>query len=121
MGKIKVSPWDTSETLTSPEIISGYLTEAFEDGDPALIRIAMTNVVKAQYMTQLANEMGISRSRLYKMFSSEVDFDFVTVQKFLSAVGAKLTVVSNSKNSPTRKDNALVSEDVQPYQAKRGK
>jgi putative addiction module killer protein/probable addiction module antidote protein len=127
MAKVKVTPWDTSEYLKTQKDIDGYLAEAFEDGDPVLIRIAMANVAKARNMTQLANEMGISRDKLYKMFSSEDDFDFGTIQKFLSVVGAKLTVVSNSKNSSPRKDSALsakhtkVSEAAQPYQAKRGK
>jgi len=102
MAKVKVAPWDTSETLTSPEIINSYLAEAFEDGDPELIRIAMTNVVKARNMTQLAAEMGVSRSGLYKMLSPGGNPEFETIQKFLSAIGSKLTVVSIDKKHKTK-------------------
>ena len=41
---------------------------------------------------QIANEMGISRRGLYKMFSDTGNPEFATVQKFLKAVGAKLSV-----------------------------
>ena len=93
MAKVKVTPWDTSETLETQDDISGYLAEAFEDGDPELIRIAMANVAKARNMTQLAADMGISRRGLYKVLSENSNPEFSTVQKFLNAVGAKLTVV----------------------------
>jgi probable addiction module antidote protein len=93
MAKEKISAWDTSETLRTQDEISGYLAAAFEDGDPALIRVAMANVAKAHNMTQLASDMGISRRGLYKMFSPGGNPEFWTIQKFISAVGAKLTVV----------------------------
>jgi probable addiction module antidote protein len=97
MTQEKLTLWDTSETLTSPEIISEYLAAAFEDGDPALIRIAMANVAKAYNMTKLADKMGISRRGLYKALSPDGNPEFWTIQKFLTAVGAKLTVVSGNK------------------------
>ena len=92
--KVKITPWDTSETLVTDEDISGYLAAAFEDGDPALIRTAMANVAKARNMTQLANDMGITRRGLYKALSPDGNPEFWTVQKFLAAVGAKFTVIS---------------------------
>jgi len=97
MAKTKVTPWDTSEKLTTPEIINSYLAAAFEDGDPVLIRNAMANVAKARNMTALANDMGISRRGLYKMFSPEGNPEFSTVQKFITAIGAKLTIISDGK------------------------
>ena len=101
MAKIKITPWNTAETLVSPEDISGYLAAAFDEGDPALIRIALANVAKARNMTQLAADMGISRSGLRKALSPEGNPKFWTIQKFISAVGAKLTiVVDDNKHKP---------------------
>ena len=101
MAKIKITPWDTSETFESPEDISEYLAAAFEDGDPALIRIAMANVAKARNMTQLAADIGITRRGLCKALSPEGNPEFLTIQKFISALGAKLTIVTDdNKRAP---------------------
>jgi len=97
MAKVTVTPWDTSETLHTEEDCAGYLAAAFEDGDPALIRVAMENVAKARNMTALAHDMGISRRGLYKMFSPDGNPEFSTVQKFLSAIGVKMTIISDNK------------------------
>jgi len=90
--KVQITKWDTSETLETEQDVAGYLAEAFETNDLTVVRKAMENVAKARNMTQIANEMGISRRGLYKMFSDNGNPEFVTVQKFLKAVGAKLSV-----------------------------
>ena len=100
--KIEVTPWDTSEILHTEEDCAGYLAAAFEDGDPAIIRAAMADVAKARNMTQLAKEMGISRRGLYKMLYSEGNPEFLTIQKFIAAVNAKLTVVGADNKHKTR-------------------
>lgn len=90
--KLKITKWDTSETLETEKDIAEYLAAAFETSDIAVIRKAMENVAKARNMTQIANEMGISRRGLYIMFSDQGNPELATVQKFLDVVGAKLSV-----------------------------
>ena len=107
MAKVKVVSCDTSEYLTMPKIIDSYLTEAFEDGGPELIRIAMTNVAKSRNMTQLADEMGISRRGLYKMLSLSGNPELETIQKFISAIGPKLTVASIDKKRKSKIRKAI--------------
>jgi probable addiction module antidote protein len=102
MAKEKVTLWDTSETLTTPEEINGYLAAAFEDGDPELIRVAMANVAKARNMTQLASDMGVSRRGLYQALSPDGNPAFSTIQKFIDAIGAKLTVTDGKSNGKGR-------------------
>ena len=109
MAKEKITPWDTSETLTSPGIIKGYLAAAFEDGDPELIRVAMANVAKARNMTQLASDMGISRRGLYQALSPDGNPAFLTVKKFVDAIGAKLTVTDGNNN---RRGNSTVRQKL---------
>ena len=91
--KITVSPWDASETLKSEEEMASYLSAALEDGDPVVIKAAMADVAKARNMTQLAKKMGITRQGLYKAFSPEGNPEFITINKFLNAVGVRLSVV----------------------------
>ena len=90
--KLKLKKWDTSETLETERDIAGYLAAAFETSDITVIRKAMENVAKARNMTDIAKQMGISRSGLYKMFSENGNPELATVQKFLDVVGARLSV-----------------------------
>jgi probable addiction module antidote protein len=91
--KIEVSRWDTAETLRTEQDISGYLAEAFQDGDPVVIRAAMNNVARARNMAEISDKMGISLRGLYKMLSENGNPEFSNVQKFLNAVGVKMSIV----------------------------
>ena len=90
--KLEITRWDTSETLESEQDIAGYLAEAFETNELAVIRKAMANVAKARNMTQIAAQMGISRRGLYKMFSDTGNPELATVQKFLDVIGVKMSI-----------------------------
>ena len=91
--KIIVSRWDTAETLRNEDDYAEYLAAAFEDGDPAMVRKAMANVARARNMSAIAREMGISPRGLYKMLSENGNPEFSSVQKFLHAVGVRMSVV----------------------------
>ena len=90
--KLEIVKWDTSETLETESDIAGYLAEAFETNDLAVIRKAMENFAKSRNMTQIAAQMGISRRGLYKMFSETGNPELATVQKFLDVVGVKMSI-----------------------------
>lgn len=93
MKKITVSRWDTAETLLNESDYAGYLAAAFEDGDPSIVRQAMANVARARNMSALARDMGISARGLYKALSQDGNPEFWTIQRFLNAIGAKMTIV----------------------------
>jgi len=95
--KIVITRWDTAETLRDEKDYAGYLAEAFEDGDPAIIRAAMADVARARNMSALAREMGISVRGLYKALSEDGNPEFGTIQKFLNAVGVQITVVPKAE------------------------
>jgi probable addiction module antidote protein len=88
--------WDTAEFLTSDEDIVAYLNAALEDGDQALVTVALGNIARAKGMTQLARETGITRDGLYKALSSDSNPSFNTVQKVVKALGFKLGVVTSA-------------------------
>ena len=48
--KVQITKWDTSETLETEQDVAGYLAEAFETNDLAVVRKAMENVAKARNM-----------------------------------------------------------------------
>lgn len=82
--------WDAAEHLDSPESIAAYLEAAFEDGDPALIAAALGDVARAQGMTQLARQAGVTREALYKALSPSGDPRLSTFLGVMKALGIKI-------------------------------
>ena len=90
---IKTTKWDVADHLDSEESIAYYLEAAFEDGDPALITIALGDVARAKGMTQMAHDTGLAREALYRALSAEGKPEFTTILKVLKALGLRLTPV----------------------------
>jgi probable addiction module antidote protein len=90
---IDIGPWDASEHLDSPEMISAYLEAALEDGDTALFSRALGNVARSIGMTQIARDTGLSREALYRALSGEGNPEFATVVKVMNAFGLRLMPV----------------------------
>jgi len=86
----KTKPFDAAAYLDSREAIAAYLSEAFETNDPAFITAALGTVARAQGMTAVAKETGLSRESLYKALSPEGHPEFSTVLKVLNALGVQL-------------------------------
>lgn len=86
----KTTVWDAAEYLDSPEAIASYLEAAFEDGDPALIAAALGDVARAQGMTQLASQAGVTREALYKALSPNGDPRLSTFLGVTKALGIKI-------------------------------
>ena len=89
---IETRPYDAAEYLDTDEAIGAYLAAAFEDGDPALIRVALGTVARARGMTQLAREIGMTREGLYKALGEAGNPGFDVVAKLLRAFGLQLQV-----------------------------
>jgi probable addiction module antidote protein len=87
---LKTRAWDAAEHLDTPEAIAAYLEAAFEDGDPKLISAALGDVARANSMTSLARETGLSRESLYRALSGDGNPEFSTVLKVLHALGVRL-------------------------------
>jgi probable addiction module antidote protein len=45
---IKIAKWDTAEYLKTKEEVAGYLDAALEDGDPQLVKLALSNIARAK-------------------------------------------------------------------------
>jgi probable addiction module antidote protein len=86
----KVPQFDAAEYLDSPETIANYLTEAFETGDDEFIAQAIGTVARAQGMSSVARDAGVSRENLYRALNSGGKPEFSTVMKVLGALGVQL-------------------------------
>jgi probable addiction module antidote protein len=91
---LETTPYDTADYLKTKEDVAAYLEAAFEDGDPALIALALGNVARSEGMTEIAKATGLTRASLYKALSAEGNPEFATVLKVIQALGLKLTVAA---------------------------
>lgn len=90
--KTKTFAYDVAERLRTPEEMALYLDACIEEseGDAAFIAKALGDIARAQGMTRVAQEAGLSRESLYKSLSGERVPDFSTVLKVMKSLGLKL-------------------------------
>jgi probable addiction module antidote protein len=93
--------WDTTRYLKSKEDIAAYLEAVFEDGDAALVAHALGEVARAEGMTQVAKETGLSRESLYRALSSTGNPELATVLKVMKALGLVVSV-KPAEGEPSR-------------------
>ena len=88
----KFTRFDPVDHLQSEEDMAMYLDACFEEdpGDGSVVRAALNDIARAQGMTQLARETGISREGLYKALSPSGNPEFATVLKIIKALKIKL-------------------------------
>jgi probable addiction module antidote protein len=70
---VTTSPYDVAEHLRTPEEMAAYLEACIEeaDGDVAFIAKALGDIARAQGMTKMAKDSGLSRESLYKALSGD--------------------------------------------------
>ena len=90
--KTTFSKFIVAEHLTTPKEMALYLDACIEesDGDAAFIAKALGDIARAQGMTKVATDAGLSRESLYKSLSGERAPDFTTVLKVMKSLGLKL-------------------------------
>lgn len=94
---LETLPYDTADHLETSEDVALYLEAVFEDGDPALITLALGNIARSEGMTEIAKATGLTRASLYKALSAEGNPEFATVLKVIQALGLKLTVAAQQE------------------------
>ena len=92
MPKTKTTRYDVSDHLRTPEEMAAYLEACLEeaDGDAAFIAKALGDIARAQGMSRVARQTGLSRESLYKALSGDRSPGFDTVLKVIQALGLKL-------------------------------
>ena len=86
--------WDAADHLRGKEDVRLYL-EACADEDPgdgSLIRAALNDIARAQNMSRLAREIGMTREGLYKALSETGNPSFATVMRITRALGMQLRI-----------------------------
>ena len=101
--KTTTTLYDVAEYLRTPEEMAAYLEACIEeaDGDAAFIAKALGDIARAQGMTQVARDSGLSRESLYKALSGERSPSFDTILKVVAALGLKLSASVRSEAEVT--------------------
>ena len=88
----KFTRFDPVDHLQSDEDMAMYLDACLEEdpGDGSVVRAALNDIARAQGMTQLARDTGISREGLYKALSPAGNPEFSTILKVIKALKIKL-------------------------------
>jgi probable addiction module antidote protein len=88
----KFSRFDPVDYLKSDEDMAMYLDTCLDEdpGDGSVVRAALNDIARAQGMTQLARNTGISREGLYKALSPTGNPEFSTILKVIKALKIKL-------------------------------
>ena len=86
--------WDAAEHLRTREDMRLYLEACAEEdpGDGSLIRAALNDIARAQNMTLLAREIGMTREGIYKALSANGNPSFATVMRITRALGMQLRI-----------------------------
>jgi probable addiction module antidote protein len=90
--KTRMTPYDVSEHLRTPEEMAAYL-DAWLEGAPddaVGIAKALGDIARAKGMSQVAKDAGLSRESLYRALSADSSPSFATVLKVARALGVKL-------------------------------
>ena len=86
--------WDVTEHLRIKEDVRLYLAACAEDdpGDGSMIRAALNYIARAQNMSRLARDIGMTREALYKALSENGNPTFATVMRITRALGMQLRI-----------------------------
>ena len=86
--------WDAAEHLRTKEDVRLYLEACAEEdpGDGSLIRAVLNDIARAQNMSLLARDVGMSREGLYKALSEKGNPSFATVMRIMRALGMQLRI-----------------------------
>jgi probable addiction module antidote protein len=85
---LETTRWDILDHLKTKDDIADYLDAVLEDGDPELLKDALSVIAQ----TKIAREAGLSQPGLYKALSPDGNPEFATVASVLKALGLRLSV-----------------------------
>lgn len=91
----KFTRFDPVDHLLNDEDMAMYLDACLDEdpGDGSVVRAALNDIARAQGMTQLARDTGITREGLYKALSPAGNPEFSTILKVIKALKIKLHAV----------------------------
>lgn len=94
---------DLMENLCDPEFASAYIMSAIIDNDMNFLPVALGDIAKAHGISKLAEQSGINRRTLYKVFDKKGHPSFDLVTQIMQSLGMEIQV----RPKKTKKSKAL--------------
>lgn len=91
---LKTREFDAARYIETPEDAAIFLDEAFKTGDAAFIAHALGTVARAQGVSDIAREAGVTREALYKGLSERGDPRLSTLVGVLKAMGLEVSITT---------------------------
>ncbi len=88
----EITLFDVAEHLKTGEDIRLFLQDAVENGSPKDFIHALNTAARAKGMTEVAQQVGVTRASLYKSLAEDGNPRFETIAKIVQALGCKLMV-----------------------------
>jgi probable addiction module antidote protein len=73
-------------------MVREYLSVMLEENGIDGLKRALNDVARARGMTEIANQIGVTRASLYKSLADDGNPRFETIAKVIEALGCKLVV-----------------------------
>ena len=83
---------DLMKKLRDPKFASNYIMSAIVDNDMDFLPIALGDVAKAHGISKLAEETGINRRTLYKVFDEKGHPSFDLITQIMASLGMEIQV-----------------------------
>ena len=80
------------EDLKDPAYASAYINEAFLDGNEAVLKTAVADVIRSRGVAAVARKAGINRVTVYKTLKPGTESSFTTMHALLKACNVSLQV-----------------------------
>ena len=95
--------WDAAEMLVAhPDEMGLYLEACIDEdpGDGSVIRAALNDIVRAQNMSELARETGMTRAGIYRALANDGNPSFTTILKIIQAMGLRIRIEGMQPSAP---------------------
>lgn len=100
-SEVKTFPWDAADHLKTPEDMALHLEAAFDEGDGAVIAMALGTLARVRGVTWMAEEVGLTPESLSESLSTDGNPKLATVLEVVAALGLRLHVAPASDTGTT--------------------
>ena len=90
----KLTEYNPFDYLLDEDEVAQYLTDAYEDNDPAVFVVALGHAIKHKGVAQVAEAAGLNRESLYKVINGKVQPKWDTIHRLLHVLGVHLSVAA---------------------------
>ncbi|HEY7905803.1 MAG TPA: addiction module antidote protein [Wenzhouxiangella sp.] len=90
----QLTEYNPFDHLLREDELSQYLTDAYEDEDPAVFVVALGHAIKHKGVAQVAKAAGLNRESLYKVINGQVQPKWDTIHRLMRALGMHVSVAA---------------------------